>query len=38
MSAHTVEHPISWHRDLPPLAAEAVWKQEELTMNPQTRS
>jgi hypothetical protein len=24
MSAHTVEQPIYWHRDLPPLAAEAV--------------
>ena len=24
MSAHTAEHPIYWHRDLPPLAAEPV--------------
>jgi hypothetical protein len=24
MSATTVEHPVYWHRDLPPLAAEAV--------------
>ena len=24
MSTHTAEHPIYWHRDLPPLAAEAV--------------
>ena len=24
MSAHTAERPVYWHRDLPPLAAEAV--------------
>lgn len=24
MNAHTVEQPIYWHRDLPPLGAEAV--------------
>ena len=24
MSAPTMEHPVYWHRDLPPLAAEAL--------------